>query len=64
MYNAPVIFALRGSNYKPQTGFELDTEPYVGEYSTFLCFGNPTVVALFGRSQLNTLLLHCNSDVE
>jgi hypothetical protein len=49
MYNAPVIFALRGSNYTPKSGFELDTEPYVGEYSTFICFGNSTVVA-FVRS--------------
>jgi hypothetical protein len=35
MYNAPVIFALRGSNYTPQLGFELDTDPYIGEYSTY-----------------------------
>jgi hypothetical protein len=39
MYNAPVIFALRGSNYTPQRGFELDTEPYIREYSKYRLIG-------------------------
>ena len=63
MYNAPVIFALRGSNYTPQSGFELDTEPYIGEYSTYrlIVFGKFNsgcwFVFLKSFSPLSTVLL-------
>jgi hypothetical protein len=55
MFNAPVIFALRGSNYTPETGFELGSDPYIGEYSKF---------EVSNRCRSDRLLLCFRSDVK